>query len=75
MLGISTDPVSTVQEHVGIICVLTHHKLKKEDCPNSPDEEQQQGWVCLPGSCTCIESLAWTQALGHVARHQDADSS
>lgn len=48
MLGISTDPVNTVPEHVGIIHVFTNQEPKKADCPNSLDEEQEQKRVCLP---------------------------
>lgn len=37
MLGISTDPVNTVPEHVVIIHAFTNHEMKKEDCPDSPE--------------------------------------
>lgn len=45
MLGISTDPVNTVPEHVGIIHAFTNHETKKEYCPRSLGEEQEQRWV------------------------------
>lgn len=73
-LVISTDPLNTVLEHVGIIHAFTNCELKKEDWPNFPNEEQEQRWViCL------VAAPPYGIQLGHTvqpaaAGHRDADS-
>lgn len=60
MLGISTDPLNTVPEHMGVIHAFINHETKKEDDPKSLDEEREQRWVCLPRA-----SPAYRVWLGH----------
>lgn len=70
ILGISTVPINTVPEHMGIIHAFANLEMRNEGCPNSLDEEQQQRQVCLLGGCSYTQSLAgiWVHHAAHSSR-------